>query len=282
MNFIKICILIPIAVILAASCSTLKPADFASVVPIPSDEMPAGQAPEEQARAEPVPAQEPPSLASIPPEKPVEPPELPVVPTPPKQILGSALVGAEKLSAFFMRENPKADQGFVRELAELYVEEAGAEGVSHEVAFIQMCLETGFLSFQGLVTPDMNNFCGLGSIGPGKPGERFPTPRIGVRAHVQHLKGYATEEPPVRDLVDPRYRWIRYGSAPMIADLAGRWASDPDYGSKLEALLRRLYSFTFMTGHLSILVLKDAQCYEVPLSFSFNYEKAEIEPKSDQ
>ena len=238
-KIIRTCILLQTAIFLVASCSTLRPTDLSvqgglSVLP-----------PAEKAPAEPSPVESVPDLASVPLEKPAIPPERPLVPTPPKKILGTALVGADTLSAFFMRENPKADQAYVRELADLYVEEASAEGVSHEVAFIQMCLETGFLSFRGLVTPDMNNFCGLGSIGPGKPGERFPSPRIGVRAHVQHLKGYATEEPLVRELVDPRYRWIRYGTAPAISDLAGRWAADPEYGSKLDALLRRLYSFAF-------------------------------------
>ena len=242
MDYVKIskaCILMQVVVFLAASCSTLKPAN------LPSQRGKADVLPAEEVPAETAPAESVPSVVSVPSEQPAAPPERPIVPTPPRNILGTSLVDAEILSAFFMRENPKADQNYVRELAALYVEEAGAEGVSHEVAFIQMCLETGFLSFRGLVTPDMNNFCGLGSIGPGKPGERFPSPRIGVRAHVQHLKGYATEEPPVRDLVDPRYRWIRYGTAPAVADLAGRWAADPEYGSKLDALLRRLYSFAF-------------------------------------
>ncbi len=236
-KIIKAWLFMYIAVFLAASCSTLKPVGILPVEIIPGEKAPSVTAPVESA----------PSVAVVPSEKPMVLPERPVVPAPPEKILGTAIVDAGTLSAFFMRENPKADRNYVRELAELYVEEAGAEGVSHEVAFVQMCLETGFLSFRGLVTPEMNNFCGLGSIGPGKPGESFPSPRIGVRAHVQHLKGYATEEPPIRELVDPRYRWIRYGSAPEIADLAGRWATDPEYGLKLDALLRRLYAFAFFT-----------------------------------
>jgi hypothetical protein len=124
------------------------------------------------------------------------------------------------------------------------VEEAAAEGVNHDVAFAQMCLETGFLRFGGLVTVDMNNFCGLGSIGPGQPGERFPSPRIGVRAHIQHLKVYATGEPLNRELVDPRYRYVRPGSSPSIKGLAGTWAADKLYADKITSLLERLYVFT--------------------------------------
>jgi hypothetical protein len=143
---------------------------------------------------------------------------------------------------FLLAANPEIEEGFAYDFAKLYVEEAAAEGVNHDIAFSQMCLETGFLSFGGLVTPDMNNFCGLGSIGPGQEGESFPTPRIGVRAQIQHLKAYATEEPLKNDLVDPRYRWVRYGSAPTIYGLAGSWAADKDYGKKIKSILDNLYA----------------------------------------
>jgi hypothetical protein len=66
-----------------------------------------------------------------------------------------------------------------------------------------------------------------------------------VRAHVQHLKGYASEEPLNRELVDPRYRWIKYGSAATIHELTGRWASDREYGNKISAILERLYRYAF-------------------------------------
>jgi hypothetical protein len=141
--------------------------------------------------------------------------------------------------------NPQADRDQAERLAALYTEEAAAEGVNHDVAFAQMCLETGFLRYGGLVTPDMNNFCGLGAIGLNQPGERFPEPRIGVRAHIQHLKAYATDSPLNRELVDPRYRWVRYGSAPTIGGLSGAWAADRDYGKKIESILERLYRYGY-------------------------------------
>ncbi|GAB1484806.1 glucosaminidase domain-containing protein [Treponema sp.] len=154
-------------------------------------------------------------------------------------------VDAKSLAAFLLSVNQNLEVAYANSLARYYVEESDLEGVSHDIAFVQMCLETGFLRFGGLVTADMNNFCGLGSIGPEKRGEIFETPQLGVRAHIQHLKGYATDEPLRGTLVDPRYRYIRYGSAPTISDLAGRWASDKEYGNKLGALLKRLYDFAY-------------------------------------
>jgi hypothetical protein len=176
---------------------------------------------------------------------PVGPPERPSVPEPPVLILGQGRVTEEQLSLFLMRNNPLAAGDFVRNLASFYVEEAAAEGVNHDAAFAQMCLETGFLRYGGLVTPDMNNFCGLGAIGGEQRGERFPDPRTGVRAHIQHLKAYASEERLNRELVDPRYRWVRYGTAPAIADLSGKWAADREYGNKISIILERLYGDSF-------------------------------------
>ncbi|MDR1216413.1 MAG: glucosaminidase domain-containing protein [Treponema sp.] len=172
-------------------------------------------------------------------------PSRPVTPTIPKSIMGKGLVKAEILSAFLLETNQQADADFVKDLSRLYVEEAAIEGVNHDAAFSQMCLETGYLRFGNLVTPDMNNFCGLGAIDAEHPGERFPTPRLGVRAHIQHLKAYATEEPLKQDLVDPRYKWVKKGVAPTIQGLTGKWATDPDYDKKISSMLTRLYDAAF-------------------------------------
>jgi hypothetical protein len=160
-----------------------------------------------------------------------------------KDIMGKGELGADILSLFLLGANSGADPEFVKELAVYYMEEAEAEGVNHDIAFAQMCLETGFLRYGGLVTPDMNNFCGLGSIGPGEPGESFSSARIGVRAHIQHLKAYATDAPLQNELVDPRRRWVRQGSAPLLKNLSGSWAADIQYSYKIGVILSRLYSF---------------------------------------
>jgi hypothetical protein len=168
-------------------------------------------------------------------------------PEPSEYIIGKGQVPAEKLALFLERNNSRADPELVKSLAMYYTQEAAVEGVNYDVAFAQMCLETGFLRYGGLVTADMNNFCGLGAIGPERPGEVFPDPRTGVRAHIQHLKAYATAEPLNGILVDPRYKYVRYGSAPTIHGLSGTWATDKAYSDKISAILRRLYDFSFQT-----------------------------------
>jgi len=172
-------------------------------------------------------------------------PERPAKPPIPEYIMGKGLIRPAEMAAFLLNNNPWAEKDFVEKLASLYAEEADIEGVNHDAAFAQMCLETGFLIYGGLVTPDMNNFCGLGAIGPGQNGASFPDVRTGVRAHIQHLKAYATEEPLIQELVDPRYRYVRYGSSPAISGLSGKWATDISYSDKINNILERMYSFVF-------------------------------------
>ena len=170
---------------------------------------------------------------------------IPEIPEPPEDIMGKGTVPEEQLAAFLLSVNTEADSGFVRELSVYYVEEAAAEGVNHDVAFAQMCLETGFLRYGGLVTPDMNNFCGLGAIGPEQTGHSFSDARNGVRAHIQHLQAYAGTDPLNQELIDPRYRYVKRGSSPTIYGLAGTWAADRAYSEKINAILQRLYKFAF-------------------------------------
>jgi hypothetical protein len=178
------------------------------------------------------------------PATPLAPPQITAPPIP-VHIMGQGQVGRDDMARFLLASNKEIKTSFVSELADFYIKEASAEGVNHDVAFSQMCLETGYLRFGNLVTPDMNNFCGLGSIGADHPGERFSDPQTGVRAHIQHLKAYATEETLKQTLVDPRYKWVKKGSAPTIQGLAGKWASDPDYAAKINSVLTRLYDQAF-------------------------------------
>jgi len=168
----------------------------------------------------------------------IEKPEKPIL------IMGNGLATVDNMTAFLLRNNPQVNGGFIKALVQYYIEEAAFEGVNHDIAFSQMCLETGFLRFGGLVQPEWNNFCGLGAIGPEQPGLVFPDPRTGVRAHIQHLKAYATEEPLKGELVDPRYRYVRKGSSPSIEGLSGTWAADRLYSAKIGDILQRLYDFS--------------------------------------
>ena len=135
----------------------------------------------------------------------------------------------------------KAPLNLYGDIPAIYREEAIVEGVNYDIAFCQMCLETGFLQFDGDVQPEQNNFGGIGAIGNGARGDSFSDRRIGIRAQIQHLKAYATTKPLVQPLVDPRFGLVKRGTAPLVGQLAGRWAEDINYDKKIMAILRRLY-----------------------------------------
>lgn len=161
-----------------------------------------------------------------------------------RHIAAKGIKTPEQLTAFFMDKNPNADLEQVKKMATYYVEEAAFEGINSDVAFVQMCLETGFLKYGGLVTPDMNNFCGLGAIDANNPGERFESPRLGVVAHIQHLHAYGTTATLKGELIDRRYKYVvPRGKAPDIYALSGTWAADKAYGEKLERLIIQLEAF---------------------------------------
>ncbi|MBD2451023.1 N-acetylmuramoyl-L-alanine amidase [Nostoc sp. FACHB-152] len=156
------------------------------------------------------------------------------------QIISRGNTSEVQLQLFLRNNNENALVKFP-DLPKLYREEATIEGVNYDVAFCQMCVETGFLRFGGDIRPEQNNFAGLGSVGGSAEVASFESARIGVRAHIQHLKAYASLEPLVNEVVDPRFRFVTRGIAPLIDQLSGRWSADLDYGARITAMLKRLY-----------------------------------------
>ncbi len=148
---------------------------------------------------------------------------------------------AQDFSTMLLFYNPELDSLKVDSLSKIYIDEAQKEGVNQDIAFIQMCLETGFLTYNGSVKPHQNNFAGLGAINKNEKGDYFPDVQTGVRAHIQHLKAYASTNDLFNELVDLRFRFVKRGSAQSIYDLPGKWASDKNYALKLENLLFRLF-----------------------------------------
>lgn len=156
------------------------------------------------------------------------------------KIMGAGITTEVQLMMFLRANNPSALTVFP-DIPKLYREEARVEGVNYDIAFCQMCLETNFLRFGDNIRPTQNNFGGLASVGGDSESASFASARIGVRAHIQHLKAYASIEPLVQELVDPRFRFVTRGIAPEVDRLGGRWTADLQYGTKITALVRRLY-----------------------------------------
>lgn len=131
--------------------------------------------------------------------------------------------------------NPKLTCS-LEEIVYLYLKEGKEEGIRGDLALCQALLETGNFTYGGLVTPEQNNFCGLGSTGKGFKGASFKTAAIGVEAHLQHLMAYATPRPPKKKIVDPRYYMVHNmrensGYLPEWKDLNNKWAANSNYSN---------------------------------------------------
>ncbi len=165
---------------------------------------------------------------------------LPICPGIIDQIMGNGHTTEVQLQ-MFLRANNEAGLNQFPDIAKLYREEGTIEGVNYDIAFCQMCLETTFLHFSADLKSSQNNFAALGSIGGSSESASFPSARIGVRAHIQQLKAYASTEPLVQELVAPRFRFVTRGIAPLVEQLGGRWSTDLQYGNKIMSLVKRLY-----------------------------------------
>jgi len=161
------------------------------------------------------------------------------------QIMGVGNASEVQLLMFLKNNNETALTNY-GDLPHIYREEAEIEGVNHDIAFCQMCIETGFLRFGRGIEPEQNNFASLGAAPSASAtakasGASFADQRTGVRAHIQHLKAYASNAPLFQPVVAPRFHLVARGVAPVLSQLTGRWAVDPLYDRKILALIRRLY-----------------------------------------
>lgn len=146
-------------------------------------------------------------------------------------IMGPATIPASQMVQFIRQRNPHPRlNASLEDVVQAYYEEAGREGIRPDVALCQALKETGYFAYGGDVSPDQNNFCGLGATGNKVAGASFATPQLGVRAHIQHLLAYASTERPKTAVVDPRYELLAekhpelYGQVTTWTGLNGRWA----------------------------------------------------------
>lgn len=146
-------------------------------------------------------------------------------------IMGAAEASEEQMVHYIEKRNPQPKLNCsVEDIVRYYYEEAGREGIRPDVALCQALKETGFFAYGGDVSPKQNNFCGLGATGNREPGASFATPQLGVRAHIQHLMAYATQERPHGAIVDPRYKHVVvnrpdiHGHITKWTGLNGVWA----------------------------------------------------------
>lgn len=170
-------------------------------------------------------------------------------------IMGSSSVTVEQMVAYFNSQGEtypaealsKGGADSIETFCQMYYEEATAEGVRPEVAFVQTMKETGWLQFGGDASIEQFNFAGLGTTGDGVPGNSYPDVRTGIRAQIQHLKAYATTDALVQECVDDRYEYVLRGCAPYVEWLGQNenpdgtgWATAENYGYSIVEMINKM------------------------------------------
>ncbi len=172
-------------------------------------------------------------------------------------IMGESTTTVEQMVEYFKSSNadyPGLELGAggaatVEKFCQIYYEEAEAEGVRAEVAFAQAMKETGWLRYGGIVKIEQFNFAGIGALDGNSAGQcaSFRDVREGVRAQIQHLKAYGSEEPLNNACVDPRFGKVKRGCAPYVEWLGIKenpdgygWATAEGYGHSIVDMIKKL------------------------------------------
>lgn len=175
------------------------------------------------------------------------------------KILGVAQATAEQMAAYLLSKNsaPKINMP-VLDFCRLFLLVGAKEGVRGDGLFAQSCWETNHFRFTGTVTPDQNNYAGLGTVNAQTKGAYFVDEATGILAQAQHARGYATTAGLLSECVDPRYhllvKYAKLGKAESWEDLGGTWAV-PGYNTLLYASLKDAIDARDSYGHKIVDIL---------------------------
>jgi peptidoglycan hydrolase CwlO-like protein len=171
-------------------------------------------------------------------------------------VMGPSLLTADQLVAWYRAQgyHPRLEVD-ISELAQIFIQEGTDENVRGDFAFAQSIVETAGFS----AAPD-NNYSGIGWCDSCSTGNKFPTPRDGVRAQIQLLLNYADNGSRAANLHHPVSPYL-YGSDPVAAahkfdsffakgwaptwsDMGhGNWATAPNYADAVIGTYRRIQNF---------------------------------------
>jgi len=176
-------------------------------------------------------------------------------------ILGKAKATAEQMAAYLLSKNPNPKINMpVVKFCQLYIDVADQEGVRGDGLFAQSCWETNDFRFTGTVTPDQNNYAGIGTLNASTKGAYFPDEATGILAQAQHAKTYATKDELDCTCVDPRRTaWFvkeKGGTAKHWEELGGSWAV-PGYDTKKYSSLKAANDAGDSYGYKIINILND-------------------------
>ena len=175
-----------------------------------------------------------------------------------QQVLAAPTCDLHQMQTWATSKN--ATTAFVNNAVKFY-NYAKQVGVNPCLAYAQSAEETGFGKYGGDVLVTYHNTCGLKNAN-GSGFAIFPSWNVGIEAHIDHLALYAGAAGyPRAGTPDPRHFPYLLGTAKTITTVAGKWAENPAYATKLKQLMIQIEAMA--PGTPNIIVTPNALSFSV-------------------
>lgn len=171
-----------------------------------------------------------------------------------RPIIRIADLNAKQIANIFKEKNPNKYEKAKR-IAELYIKWGIKFNIEPILAFAQMCHETGYLLYKGIVPESANNFAGIGATGASGVYNKFDTEELGVIAHLIHLAWYIfPDHLEIKDEEEDLYCSKKYDPCHFgtthranvinLQDLGGKWAVPGyTYGAAIAKIANEILGF---------------------------------------
>ena len=169
----------------------------------------------------------------------------PTAQKPETKIMGKGTLDKNDIVAYMRTKNALVSRKDVEAIVDTYIKEAQREHINHDIAIAQMCYATDFLRNQQQMKN--HNYAGFDMLN-GIP-IKYANMNEGIRAHIQHLKGYASCDLPEGKIIDKRYQILienrTHGTVTTLEALFEKWSPDSAhaYRSKINSILDDLYLY---------------------------------------
>jgi hypothetical protein len=157
-----------------------------------------------------------------------------------------SLNNKEALARFIRNKNPAASNSEITVIIDAYFTFAKEFGINQDIAIAQMCYITQYLKNQTLVLN--HNYAGFAPVLTDNGEEEivaFNTRNEGIKAHIQHLKGYSDNNynPPESEIVTPRWDKLSEfkGTKKTLEEMAILWSpKNPNYANSIISIINEL------------------------------------------
>jgi hypothetical protein len=162
-------------------------------------------------------------------------------------IAGKGTLEKDVIVNYIISKGSKMRRGEIEDIVTLYINEANDEGINYDIAIAQMCYATRYLNDGARLRTF--NYGGLSDDqGISVSGwEKHANATEGVRAHIQHLKGYTSAEKPSKEIVNRRYAILErngmLGTVQTLDALFPKWSplNAVKYGEGIKGILEEMY-----------------------------------------